>query len=59
MPDAEVVRHRNSKCVKSETANVMVLKIGVKVPKNQMNNFATILGVNPSTFRGWLGLLKF
>ena len=59
MPDAEVVRHCNSKCVKSETANIRVLKIGVKVPKNQRNNFATIDGGNPSTFRGWLGLLKF
>ena len=59
MPDAEVVRHRNSKCVKSEMANLRVLKFGVKVPKNQRNNFATIIGVNPSTFRGWLGLLKF
>ena len=54
-----MVGHCNSKCVKSETANVRVLKIGVKVPKNQRNNFATIDGGNPSTFRGWLGLLKF
>ena len=48
-----------SKCVKSETANVRVLKIGVKVPKNQRNNFAIMVGGDPSTFRGWLGLLKF
>ena len=48
-----------SKCVKSETANVRVLKIGVKVPNYLRNNFATMVGGDPSTFRGWLGHLKF